>query len=956
MLAGGSRGLAKQIMAFDIDKFAEKYLLAHEAALQSNLKSGTCGFELEWNMYDSDFKPVLTVGTGPDQQSFVDYLRARALPAWLGDRHQLVVFHWMIEWATRPYYSVLGAVYEARLLEAFLYNGLARASREFGERLYAYPGILLYPARVGHDSVPGGWHLAKRRYLERCVDIYGPALATAGIHANLSMPEPLLSWDFMHLTPSERGDVYAHLDDYKNRVYIEGTRLMRAFAAVFVATSAATPMHAEMHDGQVRVRLTGVDSNRSYTFPNPDTLDVPNLYRSHEDYLRASYDLVNRGVRFGNNNWTPVRARSFAEPVERLILTTSDQLHAVYHRGLYAVDESVTVEDMAQQIERENLLARINIPMARVEVRTDEGSHPLELDVANLALKSLLLMQCYADPAFGRAFRYDHEDIARVRRNEAEAARAGLRAEIENPFTGKPVGVRDLLRWTLEQVRELAIALELWEPLAPLVEMASGGPNTAERMRARIQREVGTTDEVPVELLRSLVIEREEQVKREVQHIAATAAGFGAEAGKLRDLLQRARDDVRHDPLAPIRFRPRTEAILAAHYADKTSEVVDLARQLIRIPSVTNCADERLDEVHRAGTLVFDYLRDAGLEVAYYDQSKYPAVVAGFPGCFAAPVMLSGHFDVVAPDPDDTQFEPRVDGDYLWGRGSADMKTVVATNLVWMRDTLRAGPPYPAINLCLVGNEENGESEPTGTPHVLADLARQHSGYAPQLFIAGERTGEKGHELMGEVCIENRGVMRFAVLAHGSRGHTALTGAQADLAERLMQARQALAEIFQRTLTLRAEGGWQSQYRFPFVRVGETGVYNITADRGVLGVEVRPIPQDDLDVLEAQVRAYCAAAGLEVAVEVREGGIACDRENPYLLKLIDAVAAAAGQPAAVGRKLPGTSARFAPGGQGVVWGQSGVGPHARDERHFIPSIAGYYRALTEFGNRLRAPG
>jgi len=201
-------------------KFAEKYLLARETALKTNLKGGTAGIELEWNMYDASFKPVLTVGSGPDQKSFVDYLRAQAIPGWLEDRNQLEVFHWMIEWATRPYYSVSGAVYEARLLEAFLYNALARAGREFGERLYAFPGILLYPAHVGHDSIPGGWNIAKRRYLERCVDIYGAALATAGIHANLSLPEPLLSWDFMHLSPSERGDAHAHLDDYKNRVYI----------------------------------------------------------------------------------------------------------------------------------------------------------------------------------------------------------------------------------------------------------------------------------------------------------------------------------------------------------------------------------------------------------------------------------------------------------------------------------------------------------------------------------------------------------------------------------------------------------------------------------------------------------------------------------------------------------------------------------------------------------------
>ena len=46
------------------------------------------------------------------------------------------------------------------------------------------------------------------------------------------------------------------------------------------------------------------------------------------------------------------------------------------------------------------------------------------------------------------------------------------------------------------------------------------------------------------------------------------------------------------------------------------------------------------------------------------------------------------------------------------------------------------------------------------------------------------------------------------------------------------------------------------------------------------------------------------------------------------------------------------SARFAPGGQGVVWGQTGIGPHAKGERHFIPSILPYYQTLTELGRLL----
>jgi succinyl-diaminopimelate desuccinylase len=395
-------------------------------------------------------------------------------------------------------------------------------------------------------------------------------------------------------------------------------------------------------------------------------------------------------------------------------------------------------------------------------------------------------------------------------------------------------------------------------------------------------------------------------------------------------------------------------ASIAASYPDKTTEVLDLAQQLIQIPSVTNCADERLDEVHRAGTLIFDYLRDAGLEVEYFDRSKYPGLVAAFPGGLTAPVMLSGHFDVVQPEPDDSQFVTRLDGDYLWGRGAADMKTVVATNMVWMKDALKAGPPYPALNLCLVGNEENGEFEPMGTPHILADLASRYNGYAPQLMIAGERTGEKGTELLGEVCVENRGVMRFEVIARGARAHSALSGASADLGERLLQARSELVKLFEQSLTLKAADGWQSQYRFPFVNVGLPGVYNITADYGVLGVEVRSIPQDDLSALVEQVQGLCTGVGLEVSVKVWEAGIICDPDNPYLGKLLEAVAVAGnGTPARVGRKLPGTSARFAPRGQGLVWGQTGIGPHARDERHFVPSIAPYYRALDEFGQRLK---
>ena len=129
-----------------------------------------------------------------------------------------------------------------------------------------------------------------------------------------------------------------------------------------------------------------------------------------------------------------------------------------------------------------------------------------------------------------------------------------------------------------------------------------------------------------------------------------------------------------------------------------------------------------------------------------------------------------------------------------------------------------------------------------------------------------------------------------------------------------------------------------SQARFPFLNVGTPGVYNITAAEGTLGVEIRPIPQDRVSSLREAVESYCHENSLEVRFLAMENGVACSPDNPALQMLVEAVRRTSGASPRIAKKLAGTSARFAPEGQGVVWGQSGIGPHAKDERHYIPSI------------------
>ena len=93
---------------------------------------------------------------------------------------------------------------------------------------------------------------------------------------------------------------------------------------------------------------------------------------------------------------------------------------------------------------------------------------------------------------------------------------------------------------------------------------------------------------------------------------------------------------------------------------------------------------------------------------------------------------------------------------------------------------------------------------------------------------------------------------QYAQAGHALGGHSGIAGA-GDLSEKLIAARSALNEIFAQHLTLKSPDGWQSQAKFPFINVGTPGVYNVTAGEGILGVEIRPIPQDDAIGLRSTV-------------------------------------------------------------------------------------------------------
>lgn len=151
-------------------------------------------------------------------------------------------------------------------------------------------------------------------------------------------------------------------------------------------------------------------------------------------------------------------------------------------------------------------------------------------------------------------------------------------------------------------------------------------------------------------------------------------------------------------------------------------------------------------------------------------------------------LILNGHVDVVPTGPAEMwtapPFEPKRDGDWLYGRGSGDMKAGLAANL-YALDALRRLGWQPAGRVHL---QSVVEEECTGNG-ALACLAR---GYRADAAIIPEPEDDK-------LVRANCGVLWFKVTVRGVPVHVREAGKGANAIEaayRLIQALRGLEEAW----------------------------------------------------------------------------------------------------------------------------------------------------------------
>ncbi len=277
--------------------------------------------------------------------------------------------------------------------------------------------------------------------------------------------------------------------------------------------------------------------------------------------------------------------------------------------------------------------------------------------------------------------------------------------------------------------------------------------------------------------------------------------------------------------------------------------MLEFTKRLIAIPSENppgnqyeECALVLVDELNRLG---FDEVRREG------------ACVLATAGSGSPTLYFSGHYDVVPAQSQD-QFQPRVEGANLFGRGSSDMKGGLAAMIhaaAAVRDEglLSAG----RIGIVLVPDEE------TAGPRGSRDLrARGLLGREGVGMLTPEPTG-------GVIWNANRGAVSLRATMRGKAAHVGRQFEGVNAFERAIPALVHLADI-KKAVELRetqqniAPAAARKSILLLGGRVDGGTNFNVTPEFFSFTIDRRLNPEENLEEEECRLRD--ALEGFEIEV------------------------------------------------------------------------------------------
>lgn len=306
--------------------------------------------------------------------------------------------------------------------------------------------------------------------------------------------------------------------------------------------------------------------------------------------------------------------------------------------------------------------------------------------------------------------------------------------------------------------------------------------------------------------------------------------------------------------------------------------MLSLTKRLVAIPS-ENPPGNQYEEC--AGVLIKEL---AGL--GFDDVRREGACVLASAGTGPRTFYFSGHYDVVPAQRRD-QFQPRIEGANLFGRGTSDMKSGLAAMIhaaAAVRDEglLKNG----RLGIVLVPDEET--AGPRGSRHLEARGLLGRDGIG---MLTPEPTG-------GVVWHANRGAISLRATMRGKAAHVGRQFEGVNAFERALPVMARLAEI-KKDVELRetqytiAPAGARKSILLLGGRVEAGTNFNVTPEFCSFTIDRRINPEENLE--EETSRLRDALEGVEIETLQQEPAAATPARDPLGVILSRHIATLTGQ-------------------------------------------------------------
>lgn len=302
-------------------------------------------------------------------------------------------------------------------------------------------------------------------------------------------------------------------------------------------------------------------------------------------------------------------------------------------------------------------------------------------------------------------------------------------------------------------------------------------------------------------------------------------------------------------------------------------KAVDLARALIRMPTVNPPGDER-DCARFLGTL----LERAGFTVDYYEFAERRTSLVARCGCGdGRPVIcFTGHIDTVPLGSIPWQVDPHggeIRDGRLYGRGASDMKSGVAAFVaaaIALADILRKGP---GVVLVITAGEETGCQ---GAYHLVE---------------REDVLGKMGAVVVGEPTsnyplVAHKGALWLKAVTRGVATHGSMPEAGVNA---IYRAARMVGKLSNFSFN-------QSPHEIlgvPTLNVGTiVGGKNINSvpDFAEIGIDIRTTPGMDGTALEEWLGGYLAPEIDDLTTVAKLEPVLTESTNPWIRSIFDTVA------------------------------------------------------------------